>query len=162
MGSRDNYTFANQASVPSPLDTMLPAFFRSWDDVYSKHEYLNLFAPDGELVFGPSPTKGRDNIRAFRGAMIHPIDGPVVGLQHTLGKCFELAGGAGTGRRETIVNGSVWYKLRNGRKIDCDFASWMVFVEQEGSGELQAEFYEVYLDSLELMTAIKEMNEEGK
>ncbi len=160
MGSRDNYTFANQASVPPPLDTRIPAFFRSWDDPYSTHDYLNLFAPEAQLVFGPSPTHGRDAIRALRGAMIHPTNGPVVDLQHTLGQCFVLAGGAAAGRQEVIVNGSLWYKLRNGRKVDCDFASWIVFVEQEG-GELQAEFYEVYLDSFELMTAIKEMGEEG-
>lgn len=158
MGSRDNYTFDNQAAIPSPLDAMLPAFFRSWDDPHSKNEYLNLFAPNGELAFGPTPAKGRDAIRGLRDAMIHPTKGPVVDLQHTLGKCFVLAGGAGSGRQEVIVNGSIWYKLTNGRKVDADFASWVVFVDQ-GDGNLQAEFYEVYLDSLELMTAIKEMNE---
>ncbi|KIX05766.1 uncharacterized protein Z518_03738 [Rhinocladiella mackenziei CBS 650.93] len=158
MDSRDNYSFANQSSIPSPINDMLPAFFRSWDDPHSNNEYLNLFAPEGELVFGSAPAKGRDAIRALRDAMIHPTNGPVVSLEHTLGKCFVLAGGADSGRQEVIVNGSIWYKLRNGRKVDADFASWVVFGD-DGQGGLQAEFYEVYLDSLELMTAIKEMNE---
>jgi len=160
MGSRDNYTFANQSNIPAPLDKMLPEFFRSWDDPHSKNDYLACFAPEGELVFGQT-VKGRDAIRAFREAMIHPTNGPVVDLQHTLGKCFVLAGGAGAGRQEIIVNGSIWYRLKNGRKIDADFASWIVFVEQ-GEGNPQAEYYEVYLDSLELMSAIKEMNEKGE
>ncbi|OQU97700.1 hypothetical protein CLAIMM_03591 [Cladophialophora immunda] len=163
MGSRDNYTFANQSSIPSPLDKQLPAFFRSWDDPHSDNAYLNLFAPEGQLVFG-STTTGREAIRAFRDAMIHPTNGPVVDLEHTLGKCFVLAGGpAEPGKQEVIVNGSLWYKLRNGRKIDVDFASMIKFADPgAGSGDLQAEFYEVYLDAHELMTAIKEMNDEGK
>ncbi|KIW96189.1 uncharacterized protein Z519_03257 [Cladophialophora bantiana CBS 173.52] len=162
MGSRDNYTFANQASIPSPLDKQLPAFFRSWDDPHSNHDYLNLFAPDGQLVFG-STTTGHDAIRAFRDAMIHPTNGPVVDLEHTLGKCFVLAGGADKGKQEVIVNGSLWYKLRNGRRIDVDFASMIRFADPGDGKDLQAEFYEVYLDAHELMTAINEMNnEEGK
>jgi len=158
MGARDNYTFANHASIPSPIDTLLPAFFRSWDEPHSKNEYLDMFAPEGELVLGPAPAKGRDAIQKLREAMVHPINGPIIDLQHTLGKCFVLAGGAGDGRQEIIVNGSIWYKLKNGRKVYADFASWIVFVDQ-GDGHLQAEFYEVYVDLLELTTAIKEMNE---
>ncbi|KIY00444.1 uncharacterized protein Z520_04129 [Fonsecaea multimorphosa CBS 102226] len=164
MGSRDNYTFANQASIPAPLDKQLPAFFRSWDDPHSNNDYLNLFAPEGQLVFG-STTTGREAIRAFRDAMIHPSNGPVVDLEHTLDKCFVLAGGnpeGGTGKQEVIVNGSLWYKLRNGRRIDVDFASLIKFTDPGKGGDLEAEFYEVYLDAHELMTAIKEMNEEGK
>jgi len=157
MGSRDNYTFENHESVPFPLGSRLSAFFRSWDDPESQNDYLQLFTPDGELVFGPAPAKGREAIRTLRDAMIHPTKGPVVNLQHTLGKCFVLAGGAGSGRQEIIVNGSIWYELKNGRKVDADFASWMVFVDQ-GHNDPQAVFYEVYLDSLELMNAIQEMN----
>jgi hypothetical protein len=162
MVSRDNYTFANQSSIPSPLDKQLPAFFKSWDDPHSKNDYLSLFHPtDGKLVFG-STTTGRDAIREFRDAMIHPTNGPVVDLEHTLGKCFVLAGGPETGKQEVIVNGSLWYKLRNGRKIDCDFASNIRFMEQGKGEDLLAEFYEVYLDATELMAAIKEMNEGDK
>ncbi|KIW73854.1 hypothetical protein PV04_01940 [Phialophora macrospora] len=162
MGSRDNYTFANQSSIPSPLDKQLPAFFKSWDDPNSKNDYLNLFHPtEGQLVFG-STTTGREAIRAFRDAMIHPENGPVVDLEHTLGKCFVLAGGAGEGKQEVIVNGSLWYKLKNGRKIDVDFASNIRFVRPAEGEDLLAEFYEVYLDATELMGAIKEMNEADK
>ncbi|KAJ9607054.1 hypothetical protein H2200_008126 [Cladophialophora chaetospira] len=162
MGSRDNYTFANQSSIPSPLDKQLPAFFKSWDDPHSKNDYLNLFHPtEGQLVFGGTTT-GRDAIRNFRDAMIHPENGPVVDLEHTLGKCFVLAGGSEEGKQEVIVNGSLWYKLRNGRRIDCDFASSISF-EGHGEGEdLLAKHYEVYLDATELMGAIKEMNEAQK
>jgi len=108
MGSRDDYTFANHSDVPAPLDKILPAYFRSINDPHS-NEYLTLYDPDGELVLGAS-AKGRDVIRAFRNAMVHPINGPVVKSQHTLGKCFVIAGGAGTGQQEIIVNGSVWYR----------------------------------------------------
>ena len=155
--ARDNYIFENHAAIPSGLGDELSAFFRSWGDPHSTLDYLNLFAPDGELVFGPAVAKGRDAIRALREGMVHPTNGPVVDLEHTLGKCFVLAGGAEQGRQEFIVNGSIWYKLKNGRKVDADFASYMVF--QEGKAKPEATFYQVYLDSHELMTAITAMNE---
>lgn len=166
MGSaRDNYTFANQRSMPAHLQSRLPAFFRSWDNAAStdEHAYLSLFSPTGTLQFGQA-VKGRDAIKSFRTAMVHPTNGPVVDLQHTLGKCFVLAGASGEGEEEVIVNGTIWYKLKNGRKMDCSFSSWMVFREQEDEGqggkEMLADYYEVYLDAHELMTAIGEMNEE--
>ncbi|KAK5264503.1 hypothetical protein LTR96_010265 [Exophiala xenobiotica] len=159
MSSRNNYTFANQSSIPSPLDKQLPAFFRSWDDPHSNDDYyLNLFAPEGQLVYG-STTTGREAIRAFRNAMIHPTNGPIVDLEHTLIKYFVLAGGAEKGKQEVIVKGSLWYKLRNGRKIDLEFASAITFADPRDGKDLQAEFYEVFVDSSELNTAIKEMNE---
>ena len=94
--------------------------------------------------------------------MVHRTNGPVVDLQHTLERCFVLAGGAGQeGKEEVMVNGSIWYRLKNGRRVDCTFSSWMVFSEQEGG--MLADYYEVYLDAHELMTAIGEMNTaEGK
>ncbi|EXJ89259.1 hypothetical protein A1O3_02325 [Capronia epimyces CBS 606.96] len=157
MTSRDNYTAANHSAIPDNLGPRLSAFFRSWDDAHTQdHAYLNLFAPDAKLVFGPTPSVGRDAIRAFRGAMVHPTNGPVVSLQHTLEKVFVVAGGAGNGRQEIVLTGSIWYKLKNGRRVDADFASSMVFADN-GQGELQAKFYEVYVDSLELITAIKEL-----
>ncbi|KAH0843586.1 hypothetical protein AYO21_11263 [Fonsecaea monophora] len=156
-----NYTFSNQSSIPSPLDKQLPAFFRSWDDPHSDNSYLSLFAPEGQLLFGSAVT-GHEAIRSFRNAMIHPTNGPVVDLEHTLDKCFVLAGGAGPGKQEVIVNGSLWYKLRNGRKIAVDFASMIKFADPGDGADLQAELYEVYLDAHELKTAIAEMGEEGK
>ena len=159
MGSRDNYTFASQSSIPAPLDKQLPAFFRSWDDPHSNNDYLNLFHPtEGQLIFG-STTKGRDDIKAFREAMIHPTNGPVVDLEHTLGKCYVLAGGPEVGKQEVVVNGSLWYQLKNGRKINCVFASNIRFMEQGKGEDLLAENYVVYLDATELMAAMKEMDE---
>lgn len=163
---RSNYEFSNQSSIPAGLGPRISDFFRSWDDPHTAGEYLNMFAPHATLVFGPTPAKGRDAISALRAGMIHPDNGPVVDLEHTLGKVFVLAGdgaGAGAGEKtgkdgelELLVNGSIWYRLKNGVKIDADFASYMHFVKQ-GGGEWQVEFYEVYLDSLELVTAMKEM-----
>lgn len=161
MSNRDNYEFSNQSSIPESLGPVISNFFRSWDDPHSKNDYLNVFAPHGELVFGPAPAKGRAAIKALREGMIHPEKGPVVDLEHTLGKVFVLAGGSAEGQHELLVNGSIWYKLKNGKRVDADFASYMTFVKQQ-DGQWLVEFYQVYLDSLELVTAIKEMSEVGK
>lgn len=164
---RSNYEFSNQSSIPSGLGPRISAFFQSWDDPHTANDYLNMFAPHATLVFGPTPAKGRDAISALRSGMIHPDNGPVVDLEHTLGKVFVLAGAGSGGEKgveggpgkeelELLVNGSIWYRLENGKKIDADFASYMHFVKQ-GGGEWQVEFYQVYLDSLELVTGMKEM-----
>ena len=44
MGSRDNYTFANQAAIPDYLRDRIGPFFRSWDNAKSDdgHHYLSL------------------------------------------------------------------------------------------------------------------------
>ncbi|KIW79499.1 hypothetical protein Z517_06111 [Fonsecaea pedrosoi CBS 271.37] len=155
MAQRDNYTFENHASLPAGLGSTLASYFRSWDDPHSNNEYLNLFTPDSELVFGPTPVKGKDEIRALREAMVHPTNGPVVDLEHTFKKCFVLAGPTHEGP-EVVINGTVWFKLKNGRRVDTDFASWIVFKRQQGE-QLQAVFYKVYIDPAELQAAIQEM-----
>ena len=94
MAKRDNYEFANQSSIPEALGPAISGFFRSWDDPHSANDYLNMFAPHGELIFGPAPAKGRAAIQALREGMVHPERGPVVDLEHTLGKVFVLAGAA--------------------------------------------------------------------
>ncbi|KAK5047729.1 hypothetical protein LTR84_006394 [Exophiala bonariae] len=162
MAQRSNYEFSNQSSIPGGLGATISNFFRSWDDPHSANDYLNVFAPQGKLVFGPAPATGREAIQALRDGMIHAENGPVVDLEHTLGQVFVLAGAEAEGEgskdeHELLVNGSIWYRLKNGKKIDADFASYMKFVRQ-GDGQLQVELYIVYLDSLELVTAIKEMS----
>lgn len=160
MAQRSNYEFSNQSAIPAGLGPSISNFFRSWDDPHSANEYLNMFAPQGKLVFGPAPATGRDAIKALRDGMIHAENGPVVDLEHTLGKVFVLAGAdadGAKGEHELLVNGSIWYRLKNGVKIDADFASYMQFVKQQ-DGQWQVELYIVYLDSLQLVTAIKEMS----
>lgn len=80
-------------------------------------------------------------------------------LEHTLKRFFVLAGEAEKGKQEVLVKGSLWYKLRNGRKMYFDFASAITFADPGDGKDLQAEFYEVFVDSHELIIAIQEMNE---
>lgn len=162
MAERDNYTFANQSSIPSPLDKIIPNIFRSWDDKTSKNQYfITRFLPDATLIYGPKSNKGREAIKAFRAAMFDPVNGPVVDMEHTLEGFYTLSGNAEKGRHNTLITGSIWYRLRNGQRIDADFASVINFVDQ-GDGDFQGEFYEVYFDSHDLMMAINKMNEDEK
>ncbi|KAL4807981.1 hypothetical protein BDV18DRAFT_134075 [Aspergillus unguis] len=155
----ENYIFANHSAIPAPLDKILPLFYKSWDDPQSSdgHWYLDAFAPEAELVFGQR-MKGHDAIRAFRTSIINPKDGPIVDLEHTMGKCFVLPGAPESGRQEVLVNGTIWYQLKNGVKIEEDYASLGLFVDQ-GDGDYKIEFYEVYVDSLALATALKELSQ---
>jgi len=164
MGSRDIYVFENQSSIPPPIPDLFADFFRSWEDPNSNpDDYLSFFAPDAHLIFSPSiSAKGRDGIRAFRDNMINPERGPVVALQHTVDKCWLPAGAtAKSGKVEVIITGNIWYKLKNGRKIGGNFASMVVFEDNE-KGRPEATLYEVYLDTLEFTNALSELEKEGK
>ncbi|KAH0840687.1 putative fungal specific transcription protein [Fonsecaea pedrosoi] len=142
MAQRENYTFENHASLPAGLGSTLASYFQSWDDPHSNNEYLNLFTPDSELVFGQTPVKGKDGIRGLREAMVQT--GP------------SSTSSTPSKRPEVVINGTVWFKLKNGRRVDTDFASWIVFKRRQGE-QLQAVFYKVYIDPAELQAAIKEM-----
>lgn len=162
MTTRDIYTFANQASLPPRIPKALRRLYSSWDDKDTDHDYLNFFAPDAVLAFSPTAiAHGRDAIRALRDGMLHPNTGPLVGIRHTLDKCWFPAGAAvdsDSKTPEVLVTGTIWYELRNGRRIDGQFSSYAAFSENK-KGELESTSYIVYFDTLELMTAIKEQAE---
>jgi hypothetical protein len=162
MAPKDNYTFENESSVPRPIAQQLRLLYSSWDDSKTDHAYINFFAPDAHLSFCPSlEAKGRDGIRAFRASMIDPDKGPVVELEHTVKTCWLPAGGFIDGKQEVIITGSIWYKLKNGRKVSGPFSSLAVF-ENNKEGVPEASFYQVYLDTLEFTNAVKEMYESEK
>lgn len=149
------------SSIPSPFNKTIPDFFQDWDNPHLKNnDYLNVFTPEGQLNFGGVPSQGREAILALRNGLIHPENGPVVNCEHTLQKCFVLTGGSGSGRQEFLVKGTIWYELRNGRRVDANFTTYMDFVEA-GSGNWQVALHQVFLDSMEIMDAIKEMNAAG-
>ncbi|KAJ9606735.1 hypothetical protein H2200_008744 [Cladophialophora chaetospira] len=151
----DNYSFENQSTCPTPFAELLSTFFRHADDPTSD-KYLELFAPGGQLNFGPTPAIGKDAIRTARESSLNPINGPLVAQKHRLGKVFLPPNARSTERQEVIANGSVSYTLKSGRQVDCNWTSWVIF-RDPGAGDWRAEFYEVYLSTSELYDAIKEM-----
>ena len=157
MATRDNYTFSNHDALPTAVRDKMVHLLKSWDDPNHNYDYVNDFKEDGVLRFGVD-AKGREAIKGMKAAMIHPEDGPIVDLQHTFEKGFVMPGPE-PGKQEFIGTAEVWYQLKNGRKVTCRPASHAILVEVDG--ELLAEFYEVHMDSNELMAAIKEMNEAG-
>lgn len=162
MAPKDNYTFENESSVPPLIAKQLRLLYSSWDDKDTDHAYLNFFSPDGHLSFSPnSEAKGREGIRSFRDAMIDPVKGPVVELEHTVKTCWLPAGGLTDGKQEVIITGSIWYKLKNGQKVGGPFSSLAVFADNE-HGIPESTFYQVYLDTLDFNNAVKEMYEAEK
>jgi hypothetical protein len=162
MAIRNNYTFENISHVPSPFNKTIPEFFRAWDNsLPNDDQYLSFFTPEARLSFYRVLSKGRDAIRTLRSRLIHPDQGPVVKSEHTLRNLFSLIGDESSSRREFIVKGSNRYILRNGRTVDADFATYIGFI-RHGDGTWQADLYEIFLDSLEIVDAIKEMNLDKK
>lgn len=159
MASKDKYTFENESSVPPNIAKQLRLLYSSWDDKNTDHSYLNFFSPDAILSFSPNTeARGRDGIRSFRDGMINPEKGPVVELEHTVKTCWLPAGGFTDGKQEVVITGSIWYKLKNGRKVGGPFSSLAVFADNE-QGVPESTFYQVYLDTLDFNNAVKEMYE---
>jgi hypothetical protein len=153
MAARDRYTLSNHDSVPAPIRDSMIAILRHWDDNNSQNAYLQYFTPNATLRFAGDKV-GRAAIQAARDGMIHPVNGPVVQCTHRLEKGWTPPGK--DSESEIIVHGVVTYELKNGRKVECPVASMGRFVEAE-EGKMQAEYYEVFIDTLELNAAIMEM-----
>ncbi|KAK5560800.1 hypothetical protein LTR46_001108 [Exophiala xenobiotica] len=157
MTSKDKYTFENESFVPPQITEQLRLLYSSWDAIDTDHSYVNFFAPNAHLSFSPGQdAHGRDGIREFRGKMIHPENGPVVELEHTLKTCWSPMGGFVDGKQEVIITGDIWYKLKNGRKVGGPFSSLAVFANNN-KGVPESTFYQVYLDTLEFNNAVLEM-----
>jgi hypothetical protein len=158
MASRDNYTFENASHLPSPFNKMIPEFFCTWDNSSpNDDQYLCFFTPEARLSFCRVQSKGHDAIRALRAGLIHPDNGPVVRSEHTLKNLFTLVGSEFSSQSKFIVKGSNRYILKNGRTVDVDFATYIGFTRL-ADGSWKADSYEIFLDSLEIVDAIKEMN----
>lgn len=151
------YTLENQASIPSPFNKTIPAFFQAWDNPNSKDEdWINFLSPECVLKFGGSVSQGHDTARAMRSGFINPAKGPVVDLQHTLKTCWVLAGGSNIGTESFIIKSSIWYLLSNGRKVDAECTTYIKMADN-GEGSWHAIEYEVFMSSFEFSDAIKEM-----
>ena len=152
------YTFSNQTAVQPGIIKPLLQLFTSWDDPNSDHSYLNAFHPNATLYFGSATATGREDIKKLRASQIDSQKGPIIDLEHTLDKVFVLAGSdaSSKGGEEVLMNGTIWYKIANGKRIDEHWASWAELVPDD-SGEYKIKTYRVYLDSLALTTAIVEM-----
>ncbi|KEF58920.1 uncharacterized protein A1O9_03763, partial [Exophiala aquamarina CBS 119918] len=151
----DDYTFENQSAAQAPFAELLSSFFRHADDPTS-NRYLDLFTSNGQLNFGPTVAIGKEAIQISREHSLNPERGPLVAQRHRLRKIFLPLGVSSPGKQEVFANGSVSYWLKSGRQVDCNWASWVVFHDQ-GEGNWQADFYEVYLSTSELYDAIREM-----
>jgi hypothetical protein len=162
MSSKDPYIFENHVAVPERILKPLLGLFQSWDDPHSDDSYLSTFTTSATLLLGPSPAEGHAAIKSLRDSMINPQTGPVVDLEHNLHKLFIMASDAeAPNTQEVIMNGSIWYKLKNGVRADADWATWTVLKDQ-GDGDLKISYYKVYVDPSGLKSAITKMLEEGK
>jgi hypothetical protein len=94
--------------------------------------------------------------------MVNPDNGPVVNLEHNLVKLFVLIESTEAPEsQEVIVNGTIWYELKNGTRVEADWASWAVLTDQ-GDGELKISYHKFYVDPSGLSTAIAKMMNEQK
>ncbi|KIW78571.1 hypothetical protein Z517_08409 [Fonsecaea pedrosoi CBS 271.37] len=157
MAFPKHYEFDNQSSIPAPFNETIPAFFREWDNPTARtEELLEFFALDAKFIFSHITTNSREALGDLRRGLIHPENGPVVDCGHTLRQFYALTGQSDSKSKQFLVKGLIWYKLRNGRRVDAGFVTYMSLVQSAG-GKWQSDLYEIFLDSHEIFDAIKEL-----
>ena len=178
---RDRYTFANQSSIPAPLYTPIHTLLSNWDKTAdATHAYLNAFSPTATLDLPPNKSTGLEAIRALRNSLIHPTNGPVIGVQHTFERVYVLFGDDKGDKMNVAMTGRVEYTVRGGKKVEQEFATTfdLVPVDEKGAvqvekerggedntkGEWKIEYAKIYSDNAPLMGALGEMPalEEGR
>ena len=163
---RDRYTFANQSSIPPPLYKPIHTLLSNWDKTAdATHAYLNAFSETATLDLPPNKSTGLEAIRALRNGLIHPTNGPVIGVQHTFERVYVLFGDDKGDNMNVAMTGRVEYTVRGGKKVEQEFATTFdlvpvdekveVQVEKTGEGEdkreWKIEYAKIYSDNAPLM-----------
>ena len=162
--TRDRYTFSNQSSIPKGVYDVICLLLCNWDKTAdSEHTYLNAFSDDATLELPPNKSTGHDAIRALRNSLIHPVDGPVIGVAHTFEKCYVQYGleagsreKAGKGGELNVsMNGGVDYTIKGGKVATQEFATLFDLVPVKGrDGEYKIRYAKIYTDNAPLMAAV--------
>ncbi|KIX94667.1 uncharacterized protein Z520_09713 [Fonsecaea multimorphosa CBS 102226] len=156
MYGRDPYTFVNGSHIPSVVLGVITTILKSWDQASTDYEYITAFhQPHGTLHVAPEPAIGEAAMRKLHDDIIHPINGPVVALQHYLDRVFMMPGSP-EGKTETVFTGKLTSVLKSGEEVTTDFATWIV-ASPNSAGELKVELLRVFSDTSELMKKIGDM-----
>lgn len=181
MSSKDPYTLDNESSIPAPFNTLIPSYFRNWDNPHTKVEdILKRHAPTCYVKFGGANIVGHDGIRAMRAGFVDPVNGPCVDLEHNLKTCWmparvsttesmsssESESNASQTEQAFIIKSSIWYRLVNGQEIEAECTSYIKFVNTDHQKEGDEDSwliteYEVCMSSFEVMDAVKALSAGG-
>jgi len=114
----DPYVFTNQESISPRLLKPALTLYRSWDMAESDGKWEDAFTEECTLIMGPTPSKGRKAIKAFRDASINATKGPIIDLEHQVDKYYVMSGSPedDSGEVEIIMCGTIWYLLKSGKK----------------------------------------------
>ncbi|OAP59760.1 hypothetical protein AYL99_04762 [Fonsecaea erecta] len=156
MYARDPYTFANASHVPTDVLRLITTILKSWDQATTDYKYTTVFHPHGILHVAPEPAVGEAAMKRLHDDMVHPINGPIVALQHYLDRVFMLAGPPEGEKTEFVSTGKLTSVLKSGEEVTSDYATWIV-ASPDASGELKVELLRVFSDTSELMKKIGAM-----
>ncbi|OQV01492.1 hypothetical protein CLAIMM_06843 isoform 2 [Cladophialophora immunda] len=155
MYGRDPYEFVDSSYMPLPILRLIRTILQSWDQAETDYKYVGAFHSHGILHVAPEPSVGEAAMRRLHDDMIHPANGPIVGLQHYLDRIFMLPT-APEGKMETVFTGKLTSTLKSGEEVTTDFATWIVACP-DNAGEPKVELLRVFSDTSELMKKIGEM-----
>ncbi|KAB8296844.1 hypothetical protein EYC80_002255 [Monilinia laxa] len=142
-----SHTYASEYPSGVQAKEGIKEFFEALyrlSDIEGEHEkYAAQFAEDAELVMGAKRVKGREEILAFRKSIWEKVASRL----HKAHKIFPF----GQDSNEVMLFGTVAYGLRDGRKVDVEWAGHAVLIQEGGKWKLG--FYQVYLDSAAVQNA---------
>ncbi|KAH8896354.1 hypothetical protein GQ53DRAFT_743571 [Thozetella sp. PMI_491] len=157
---RDQYIFENQDSIPTGIYNVINELLRNWDNVVEDEDttYLdNVFLPDATLFLGPTKTVGLDNIKLMRRSMIHPTQGPIVGVRHVFDRLYVLKKqGKPTMSKDVLFTGTVAYTIKGGEVVKEDFATRSDLIEV-AAGKYKIQYNRIFVDSENLNKAITKL-----
>lgn len=114
----------------------LRGFYTVADDPTRLDDFVGHWTPGGIFIMGASKSVGHGAILEF---ITKGVDGPVKARKHQVERTYVSQ----MDRLDVTVVGTVQYILRNGKKVDLDFATRVKFVDVEGV--LKFDFYQTFL-----------------
>jgi len=118
-------------------------FYKTSDTPDAHEKYADSFTKDATFVMASKKVVGRDEILPVRKGMWIAVASRL----HSPAKIFPF----GPNSNEFMLFGTVAYTLKDGRKVEVEWAGRAKLVDESGSWKMS--FYQIYLDTAAMANA---------